>query len=186
MSYYHYTKGCHLAKIVNEGIITTSKNLLDKKEKPAAWLTKSPIWEVACNSGLVTNNHQLKVGQVYTSAEVDTVTASNDYMKKEIGMCRILISESLSVVSWAKFKYVSGISLGVYNALDEYSRSNGSPVGQWICAFSGIPEKYWEGIEMFVGDQWVRWDEKVPIEKFVEDCLSRNNGKFKLSFFSNN
>jgi hypothetical protein len=186
MSYYHYTKGCHLAKIVNEGLIRTSKNGLDKKEKPAAWLTRSPLWEVACNIGLVTNNHKLKVGQVYTSSEVDTVTANNDYMKKEIGMCRILISESLPVISWAKFKHVSGISLPVYHALDDYSRRKGSPVGKWICTFSGIRKKHWEGIEMYVADQWVRWDEKVPIEKFVADCLSRNNGKFKLSFFNNN
>ena len=186
MSYYHYTKGCHLAKIVNEGIIKTSKNLLDKKEKPAAWLTKSPIWEVACNSGLVTNNQQLKVGQVYNSSEVDTVTANNDYMKKEIGMCRILISESLPVISWAKFKHVSGISLRVYRALDDYSRREGSPVEKWICTFSGIRKKYWEGIEMYVDDQWVRWDINEPIERFVEDCLNRNNRRFRIPSFSNN
>jgi hypothetical protein len=185
MSYYHYTKGYHLAKIVNDGLITTSKNYLDKKEKPVAWLTKSPIWEVTCNSGLVPNNQDLKVGQVYTSNKVKPVIASNDYMKKKIGMCRILVSDRIPVISWAKFKHVSGISSGFYYCLDKYSRSIGRPVDEWRCSFNAISRKYWEGIEMFVGDQWVRWDEKVPIQKFVEDCLSANNREFRMSFFSN-
>lgn len=36
------------------------------------------------------------------------------------------------------------------------------------------PSKYWEGIEMFVDDQWVEWDGVIPIEKFVDLCLSCN------------
>jgi hypothetical protein len=174
MSYYHYTKGCHLQSIVKEGMIRTSKNLLDKKEKPAAWLTKSPKWDVACNIGIVTNMHELAVGQVYSDDEVDMVTATVDYMKKEIGMCRILISDKLPTISWAKFKYASGISESMYYALDSYSRSNGSPVSEWLCTFSRIPSKYWEGIEMYVDDQWVRWDGEMPIVEFVAICLSCN------------
>ena len=174
MNYYHYTKGNHLAKIVNEGLIRTTDVLIEKKEKPAAWLTKSPEWEPACNIGKIFNAHELEVGKVYSSDEVDWRTVNNDYMKKEIGMCRILISESLPVISWAKFKYVSKISEAGYYALDKYSRSIGSSVSQWFCTFSGIPSKYWEGIEMFVDDQWVRWDGKMPIQEFVDLCLSCN------------
>ena len=177
MSYYHFTKGCHLAKIVNEGIIKTSKNHLDKKEKPAAWLTKSSEWDVACNIGIVKNIKELAIGQVYFSDEVDIETANNDYMRKEIGMCRILINENLPVISWAKFKYVSGITLSSYYAIDEYSRKKGSPVGKWICTFSGIPRKYWEGIEMYVDDQWVTWDESMPIEEFIDLCMSCNGNQ---------
>lgn len=174
MSYYHYTKGCHLAKIVNEGLIRTSKNFLDKKEKPAAWLTRSQEWDVACNVGIVTNMSELKTGEIYSSDEVDIVTTTIEYMKREIGMCRIVISESLPVISWAKFKHVSGIAEQIYYAIDSYSRKKGSPVNQWLCTFSGVPRKYWEGIEMFVDDQWVRWDEKMPIQEFVDLCLSCN------------
>jgi len=50
MNYYHYTKGCHLPSIVRDGIIETSKVLLEKHEKPAVWLTKNPEWEFAGNS----------------------------------------------------------------------------------------------------------------------------------------
>ena len=174
MSYYHYTKGCHLPSIVKDGFIKTTNNGCEKREKPAAWLTKSPEWEVACNVGIVTNKEDLKSGQVYSSDEVDVVASTNDYMKKEIGMCRILISENLPIISWAKFKYVSGISEAYYYALDSFSRSKGCPVDKWICTFNPIPKKYWEGIEIYVADQWIRWDEKMPIKEFVDLCLSWN------------
>ncbi len=150
MSYYHYTKGSHLVRIVKNGIIKTINKGCEKKEKPAAWLTKSPEWEV------------------------DKFTARIDYMKKEIGMCRILISETLPTVSWAEFKNVSGISDIMYKALDDYYRSAGCQTGKWLITFNSIPKKCWEGIEMFVDDQWERWDEKMPIQEFVNLCLSCN------------
>lgn len=174
MSYYHYTKGSHLGNIVKEGKIRTTNIRLDKNEKPAAWLTKSPEWEVACNIGIITNPDNLKVGQIYSSKEVKMVTATNEYMRKEIGMCRILISEELPVISWAKFKYVSGISERLFNNLDRISRSEGSPVNQWLCTFNEIPKKYWEGVEMLVGDDWIRWDGSISIDKFYDLCMSCN------------
>lgn len=180
MSYYHFTKGCHLESIVKEGIIRKSNTQLDKGEKPATWLSKSPNWEVACNVGHVLNADDFVSGQLYKIDEIDMVTATNDYMKKEIGMCRILISERIPVITWAKFKHVSGISENTYDALDSQSRSAGSQVDQWLCTFNGIPKKYWEGIEMYVDDQWVRWDEKINIQDFVDLCLSCNGKQEEL------
>jgi len=174
MSYYHYTKGCHLPKIVKDGMIKTAKIAFEKREKPAAWLTKSPEWDVACNVGIVKNTKEIAVEKDYLSDEVEIKTTDNDYMKKEIGMCRILINESLPVISWTKFRYVSGIGWTSYYILDEYSKYT-SPIGKWICSFNPIPKKYWEGIEMFVDDQWVRWDEKMSIQEFVNLCLSCNS-----------
>jgi hypothetical protein len=174
MKMYHYTKGCHLPSIVKEGIIRTSKFVI-KKEKPAVWLTQSPVWESACNIGKVLNHHELVVGKIYSSNEVETFSVSDEYMRKEIGMCRIVISDELPTITWAKFKHVSRIPENIYKALDEHSRNKGCPVEQWRCTFSPIPRKYWEAIEMFVDGQWVKWDEKYPIEDFVDLCLDANN-----------
>lgn len=174
MSYYHYTKGSLLGSIVREGMIRTSDTLIDQKEKPSVWLTKSPEWEVSCNISIVKNGHELIVGKVYSSDEIEIVTCDNEHMKKEVGMCRILISERISTVSMAKFKHVSGISPERYQALDKLSRNAGSPVEEWFCTFKPIPSRFWEGIEMFVDDQWVRWDEEMPIQKFIDLCLSCN------------
>ena len=174
MCYYHYTKGCHLRSIVKDGMINTTDILCEKKQKPAVWLTKSPEWEVACNAGIVLNREELAGRQSYYLDEMDLIDAGVEYMRKEIGMCRILISEKLPVITWAKYKHVSGVSSEMYNALDSHSKNKGCPVDQWYCRFSGIPRKYWQGIEMFVEDQWVRWDEKTCIEEFVALCLSCN------------
>lgn len=174
MNYYHYTKGCHLPSIVKDGIIETSTVLLDKHVKSAVWLTKSPEWEVACNIGKVLYSEKLCSGGVYPAETINSVTVNNDYMKKEIGMCRISISETIPVVSWEKFKYVGNISETVFDVIDGYSRSIGSPVDKWICSFNPIPREYWGVIEMFVDDKWVRWEEIVPIEDFVELCLNCN------------
>jgi hypothetical protein len=177
MSFYHYTKACLLPSILKDGIIKTTTVTYEKKEKPAVWLTKSPIWESACNIGKIINPEKLEPGRIYTSDEVKLVTVSDEYMKKEVGMVRILISETLPVISWAKFKYAGRISERWFNALDKHSRSIGCPVEKWICSFNPIPKKYWEGIEMYVDDQWVRWDEKISIRKFIEICLSCNSNE---------
>ena len=174
MSYYHYTKGCHLPTIVKEGIIRTTNAGCEKREKPAAWLTKSPEWESACNIGKISNYEEFEVGKVYSSEEVDWITVNNDFMKKEIGMCRIVISETLPTISWAKFKYVSNISEAGYNGFDHYCRGKGFPVDKWLCTFNPIPKKYWESVEMLVGNEWVKWDGNFSIEEYVELCLSCN------------
>jgi len=174
MSFYHFTKGCLLAQIVIEGRLRVYKSLIDQNEKPTLWLTKSPVWDSACNIGKIVNAHELSSGQIYSSDEVDSMTVNNEYMKKEIGMVRILIKENIPVISWAKFKYVGGMPEILYQVIDQHSRSIGSPVDDWLCSFSEIPKEYWEGIEMYVDDQWVRWDEKLPIQEFIGLCMGCN------------
>ena len=41
MNNYHYTKAIHLPSIINEGLIRTTLITNSKKERRAAWLTKS-------------------------------------------------------------------------------------------------------------------------------------------------
>ena len=120
MSYYHYPKGIRLPQIVKDGFIKLSTAGIEKREKPAAWLTMSPEWDASCNVGQILNQKNLEACKAYSSNEIESVTVNNDYMKKEIGMCRIVISETIPTISWAKFKYVSGISERMYNALDHF------------------------------------------------------------------
>lgn len=174
MSIYHYTRATKVLGIVNGGFIRTSKNLIGKKEKPAVWLTKSPEWESAFMDGRLIHPTVVKSGSIYSTDQIQREATDIDFMKCEIGMCRIVIREDLPTVSWAKFKHVSGISEKSYNAIDSYSRSIGSPVDKWLCSFDPIPEEYWEGIELLVADTWVRWDGKFNITQFIELCMSCN------------
>jgi hypothetical protein len=54
-----------------------------------------------------------------------------------------------------------------------------SEVEAKIIEFRG---RLWEGIEMFVDDQWVRWNETIPIEEFVSLCLSCNQKGKSMSY----
>lgn len=177
MNYYHYTKGCHLPSIVREGKIRTSNAGIENREKPAAWLTKSPEWDSACNFGVAVDIFNSQGEQTHSIDELDMVTATNNCIKREIGMCRIIISDKLPTITWAKFKYVSGISTDTFNAIDSRSKKKGSPVHLWYGTFNPIPCDYWEGIEMLVDNEWVKWDGKIPIEEFVELGLSSNGKK---------
>ena len=173
MSYYHYTKGFHLPTIVNDGIIKTTNAGIEKKEKPAAWLTKSPEWEVCCNIGTIMNK-DLETGKIYLLNDLEIERVPNSFMKRHIGMCRIVISENLPTVSWAKFKYVSGISELMYETIDKHSLKKGCQTDKWSCTFNPIPKKYWESVEMLVDDEWVKWDQSFPITEFVDLCMSCN------------
>ncbi len=178
MIHYHYTKGCLLPSIVRDGIIKASKENLDKQERPVVWLSKSPHWEVACNKGKVLYGNIFNCTASHPKDIFNSITVNNDYMKREVGMCRILISETVPLVSWDRYKYAGNIPESVYEAIDSYSRSIGSPVDKWFCSFNPIPNDYWVGIEMFVNDKWVKWEKMIPIEDFVELCL-KCNGKQK-------
>jgi hypothetical protein len=175
MNYYHYTKSMHLGSIVRGGEIRQSQIRTEKQEKPSVWLTTSSEWESACNVGIV-SPEIMKSSKIYGTIKPDQiVTATDDYMIKEIGQCRIVLKENLPVVTWAKYKYVSGISEKMYDQMHSFNTNKGFNVADWRCTFNTIPEKYWVGVEMFVKGEWVRWDEKISIEEFVKNCMAKNN-----------
>lgn len=162
-------------KYFKAGGIRTSNYRLEENEMPAVWLTKSPRWDYSYKVGRINNLGELKDEQSFRPAKIFSVNISDEYMKNEIGMCRVLISEKLPTNSWATYKYVSGISKETYTGLNRFSRKNGGFANQWFCSFSPIPIKYWEGFEIFVVDQWVRWDERLAIKEFIDLCWSCNH-----------
>lgn len=163
MSNYHYTKAVHLASIVNEGKIRTTTITNDKKERPAAWLTKSDEWEVCCSAATLDSQ-----GNTQSRLSVDE-------MKESFGVCRIKIKETLPTTNWAKFKYVGKVSASNYYLFDEFSRKRGGKPQLWNCSFKPITSDYFESIEMLVEDNWVVWDKSVSIEQFIDICHSCNS-----------
>jgi len=162
MNNYHYTKAMHLPSIINEGMIRTTSITGSKKERRAAWLTKSEEWEVCCS-----------VSSINPSNGAST-RLSSDEMRDTFGLCRIKISDSLPTTSWPKFKYVGKVSEMDYERFTYYTESVGDKPYKWNCSFVPIPEKYFESVEMLVGDEWLIWDKSVSIEIFVDLCHSCN------------
>ena len=175
MSYYHYTNGLRLPSIVKDGIIKANRISYETNEKPTVWLTQSPKWDFACNVG-VQINHNLEIEKIHESKQGGMVTATTDYMRAELGMCRIEVSENLPTSTWSEYKYLDCIPENIYDSFnDYYSRILGYSTDQWLCASNSIPKQYWNGIEMLAANQWVKWDEKISIEEFVQFCLSCND-----------
>lgn len=180
MSYYHYTTGSHLAKIVKDGIIHTHRTLSYIFKKPVVWLTKSPQWDIARNVVISIENDDFGLGNTDSSTGLDYYIVSNDYMRKECGMCRIVVNENLPTTIWANYRHACQISDLHYNNIDKVSRELGSLTDLWLCSFIPITRYYWEGIEIFVGNEWIKWDEKISIERFLDLCMSCNgNNEFK-------
>lgn len=162
MNNYHYTKAMHLPSIINEGMIRTTLITRSKKERRATWLTKSEEWEVCCSAGCIDPSNGT------------SIRISNEEMRDTFGMCRIKISDSLPTTSWQKYKYVGKVSEMDYECFTHYSESVGGKPYKWNCSFAPIPEKYFESVEMLVGDEWMIWDKSVSIEVFVDLCHSCN------------
>ena len=175
MSYYHYTNGLRLPSIVKDGVIKTTTISNELNEIPAVWLSKSPVWDIACNARVDINDN-LEIVKIHESKKGGMLSATNDYMKDQIGMCRIIINEPLLTSTWAEYKYLGHIPEKVYDSFNDYFlRIQGYLTNDWFCTSNPISRESWEDIEMFAGNQWVKWDEKISIEEFVQRCLGCND-----------
>lgn len=144
MCLYHYTKGIHLISIVRDGYIKRSNAFIEKREQPAVHLTYSIDWE--------------------PTVWLDKLTTLNSIAG---GKARILIKDTLKVVTWDDFLYASGVSRATYELLTNSAIEKKSPIDQWRLYFGKITKTYWEGVEIFNGYEWLRWNEITPIEDFV-------------------
>ncbi len=175
MSYYHYTNGLRLPSIVKDGVIQTTTISNELNEKPALWLTKSPVWDIACNARVDVNDN-LEIVKIHESKKGGMLSATTDYMKNQIGMCRIIINKPLQTNTWAEYKFLGHISEKVYDFFNDYFlHLQGYLTKDWFFTSNPISRVNWDGIEMFAGNEWVKWDEKISIEEFVQLCLSSND-----------
>lgn len=165
MSNYHYTKGIHLAKIINDGKINTTRISNEKKEKRAVWLTRSEEWEICCSSGKL---------DPYTG---ESTTMTLIEMRDLFGVCRIKIKDNYPTFSWAKYKYTGRISAEFYENFTNFSDILGCNTSRWYYSFSPICIEHFESIEMLVGEEWIAWDETISIEDFIDICHSCNSNK---------
>lgn len=146
MNLYHYTKAVHLIRIVKDGYIKRATAFIGKNETPAVHLTYSPEWEPTVWSD-----------------------SKGDINKIAGGKARIIVKDTIKVVTWDKFKYVSGTSTAFYDSLTKTAKERNSPIDQWRQYFGKITKENWLGIEIYNNDQWIRWDGIIPIEDFVKN-----------------
>jgi hypothetical protein len=145
MNYFHYTKAICLPHILNDGYIRLSTKFIRKHEKPVVWLTKSEQYERTCT------------------------LATDENVVDLIGRARIRINSELPTITFARFRYVSGIDDNLYLRLKYSAIDAGSDITKWYCSLNPIPEKYWLGFELLTNKGWEAWTGKEEIKTFLED-----------------
>jgi hypothetical protein len=147
--YYHYTKGSHLLRILDDGIIKTAIMGFNKGEKNAVNLTKSQKLEATAYLGAPIENQG--------------------------GAFRFIISnECPTIITWAKYKYVGNMKTMLYDGLNMTARMHGSDISQWYVSLTPIPKKYWLGFELLGENGWFipyeehQWIEYVSNNKIPE------------------
>lgn len=141
---WHYTTLDRLQSIMEDGVIRFATELIHKKEKPAVWVSSNPFWEYTANKGI------LKNGIIRTATLEEMIHIAG-------GLARIQILDTLQVISWAKFKYVSGIPEWLYYRLQEIGYESGANPTEWFVSFKPITEEFWGKIEVNRGDKWERY-----------------------------
>ena len=144
---WHYTTRQQGENIIKDGVIKVSKD--DKKAgwKPAVWFSTQQFWEpTACK---VIN--------------VDGSWLSGDEgMKSQheiVGIYRFgIIFNATNLTTWAKYQYVSKISLQMYRSMEIAGKRGGGNPSDWFAIFHNIPRSQWKKVEAFDGNDWVTLD----------------------------
>ena len=137
---WHYTAELRIPEIVQSGVIKLATKFLEKRERPAVWLSSNPTWE---NTATKMANDGFHTRQL-----------SLEEMKLHFGLARIQVVTKKSYVTWGKFKYDSGISAEFYDFLEsEGFRKQANPK-EWYASFEPIVKAEWLSIEIWRNNQW--------------------------------
>lgn len=136
--YYHYTTLKGLFEIIESGKINLSTaNLNHKKEKPVAWVSTNPDWEVSATKVWVTSSGQI----IFLSFE----------QQLEIGGCARIKVRNRGLMNWAKLKHVARMNLFCANNME--SIAGGKP-REWFGSMFPIGKEKWICAEIYENGEW--------------------------------
>ena len=144
---WHYTSNFHLEKILKSQTLKVSEAERLYGLKPAVWFSKNSIWEPTATK------------MIFNGIKVILLTPEEQLSM--IGMMRIAIEYNSSLISWAKYKYVSKIPISLYNDMEKAGKEKGAKPSDWYCSFKNIPSSQWKSIETYDGQNWLLYQGKV-------------------------
>ena len=141
LRFFHYTSPSYLPAILRAGFIKLATAGIDKKEKPAVWLSTNTIWE-------------------HTATKIGVINGVPTQMTKEqqfamVGLARIEVPRLEGFVSWKKFRHVSGITNQSYSFMENLGKRKGANPDEWWAYFKPIEKSQWLNIEKWNGSEWV-------------------------------
>lgn len=156
---WHYTNGLVIDEIVKAGFIKLATAGVDAGEKPAAWFSTNPTWDLSANRG----NLLLKKSDFPVGVKFD-VNPQEDFEEKPFdpeemeqvfkGRFRIGVLPEAAPHGWESFKRLSGMKKEIAEVMEQGVEKNGNP-REWRASFSPVPRKMWRTIERLVSGVWV-------------------------------
>ena len=144
LRFFHYTSPTYLPAIIKAGYIKFATAGIDKKEKPAVWLSTNPVWEHTAT----------KIGMI--NGIPTQMTMEQQY--KLVGLARIEVQRLDDFVSWKKFRHVSGVTEQSFLFMERLGKVKGAKPEEWWAYFKPIENAHWLRIEIWNGNEWMSAD----------------------------
>ena len=142
MKIWHYTDVRYLPLIFESKKIKLAKAFFPEGVKAAVWFSTNPVWEETAN-------------KMYRGPEVTSYykgTKETTYILGA-GLARIRISRKAAPYTWEDYKRMSGITRGLFEALEDAAREDGANPGEWRLNFEPVPIDKWLAVEVLNWDR---------------------------------
>jgi len=179
MKYFHYTLGQYLPSILSEKKIKKSPKYI-KGNRSAAWFSTNPIWEES-------------VRKVPGLKLISGVTCSRSkLLENKLTPARIEINpEKVKLLSWERFKKVSGISKWVAEGFEKLAPEWGANPKEWLASLKDVPLRdCLLSVEVWNGNIWFELKFfhfnlgenilTVRIEDFLDGSVVNKNGDMEI------
>ena len=152
---YHYTIGDRAKSILQDGMIKTTSAFIEKRERPATWLSSNRDWEETANK---------TVGR----SDGTMVFGDKDLTRKYGGgLYRFRVrQEGIEVHDWASWKRHSRVSEQIATGLERAAVRSGADPSEHFTVFGPIGSEHWEAIEYWTGSKWQELDREDIVEIF--------------------
>lgn len=164
---WHYSNGMVIEEIVKSGVIKLATAGIVAPEKPAAWFSSNPHWDLSANRGnLALKKGDYPVGTAFSvdPDEFEETPFDAEAMDRDFGRYRIGVLPEAAPHGWETFKKLSGIQKDIAESLEKMVESHGNP-REWRASFSPVPRKMWRTVERLVSGVWVTHVELEPKSK---------------------
>lgn len=145
---YHYTTYKALKQILADNEIKVSETERKLKDKhPSAWFSANPFWEPTASKIMGTPMGQRQMNM--------------EEQHRYFGCARISINYEKDLITWAKYRHVSGLPIEGLNIMEYEGEKKGAKRDDWFASFTGVKRDKWIDIEVWTGDKWIKFDESA-------------------------
>jgi hypothetical protein len=141
--FYHYTTKRVLDEIISSKTIRLATKDVPKKEKPVAWVSVNPTWELTA-----TKMMRAMDGKIQQLTFYDQLS--------HFGCARIQV-KNYGLNTWKKLIHIARISSDTVNFLEHRGRTMGGEPSEWFGSIYPIAIEKWIRAETFVDGEWVEY-----------------------------